>query len=518
MLSGSFKYDDFTCCFRSGGFMRLHYCCWFLLFLSPFTLAVDFFWTKSTGGIGKRYSNPISLCLTIVPDSHDSVSFSEISSNLPGVLAARCKYTLPNNNINYSVGYIYRHGDSCPTGHTYDSSSGLCLQPPDYDCQASGSPGPTVSSKNNLLVSIGSPSGCSLRVTDTVCIFRFDGVSSCSHNTQYTGDPYTPGDGDDGGDGDFKGCPDCVEPTDIKPFYRPSTKHFKAGPSCSGSGVFETCTTTDTQTTNTPNFRTCNAATNTCRKSDSPAGQSCGLVDDKRFCFPESNTRETTTTQTTKTNPDGSKEVKTTQTTKTTSGGSGNGGTGEGSTTKTNNTSSTDKTFSPSGSQTSSTNQCEGQCKPDGTPDTDGSGVGGSPEEGEEGGECVSSDTEKCISDLIEDFEPSDHIDSVNQSLDDVSDGYDGFVQETTDYIDGVTSNPLSTPAKDTGDRFINKLLNPFRSNSCRPITLFQTPLGDTVLDCDLSARFKSVFSFVLYIFTGFTLFSILFSSEPRRS
>lgn len=174
------------------------------IFLSFDSLAQNYYWTKIDGT--GSYSSPRAACQASIPSwTVTQLDIYEYS--------ATCALTDPADGISTSSGTIYRGGDTCPSGLTYDLVTGVCSNPETicqvrkesgaskyYKLQGTAGPGQFVtiatgqSAKYFKYMHSESSicfEGCSSTTSGTKCSIKRDGTFTCIGSASSLGTPCT---------------------------------------------------------------------------------------------------------------------------------------------------------------------------------------------------------------------------------------------------------------------------------------------------------------------------------------
>lgn len=257
--------------------------------------------------------------------------------------------------------WVYRHGDDCPEGSTYDDATGTCVGAPDcsakkgqsfpfsrsgqagdgeliWDIGVGGSKG----NNWNLSSQDACNDGCAAKVTRSKCAVRVSGSYVCGGTAEYSGAACSAS----------TSGPASPSPSEVLP--EPKTEQ-----------VNQPCI-----------YETLPDGTQRCRsaKKTDAEGQICGEFNGKRLCpdrQPKTDGTTIDTTVKTQTNPDGSKTITKTDTaTKEVC-------VGAGACSSTTTTTTTTTHVDAHGNKTGESSTCTGSaCPSEGNPDGDGDGIG----------------------------------------------------------------------------------------------------------------------------------------------
>lgn len=105
-----------------------------LLFFSQHSFAADYYWNIT--GSPTTYTSAISGCETKAASFGGTVGFNTPwgSSGFTSATSYKCLIMVPGQSAPTTV-YVNRYGDSCPTGSTYNLTTGACDPPEPEKCE-----------------------------------------------------------------------------------------------------------------------------------------------------------------------------------------------------------------------------------------------------------------------------------------------------------------------------------------------------------------------------------------------
>lgn len=314
----SLKYFTVSCLLTMG----------FGLFVNV-AFAADYYWTNLYGQ--GSYPDPLTACRS----THPSVVSARLNAN---GTAASCLL-----NETSSLGQVYRYGDSCPAGSTYNVTTGQCEAPEPSACESTL--GATVDHQVKVAdILADGTQGNFQQPPSSIC------DNACEYTTPANEECYRFTSGDPAGvfckyqyRGSGLECASAEVPETASPDPRSPTQ-------------FEDSSCTS-KTTDANGFVVWECSTSS--TFTDPGNITCGAVNGEAKCYskspiPESSSTDTDTSFSEKTNPDGSKDTTAT-TTETTTNCSG---VGACSTTTT--TTTTTQHTNADGSPGAETTTCEG--------------------------------------------------------------------------------------------------------------------------------------------------------------
>lgn len=248
------------------------------LFFSSFSGAADYSWRSAYSTQGISYGSFVSSsasasCKQLI----DSMGWVDSGSSFSSPTFFVCRYSVQSNVSGFTN--FERSGDSCPSGATYDETTGGCITPP--ACPAAGTNkliGYTCDCSGKYCISPGSFSfeGCgyekNIIVSPNLPIYPpqrdlLDPANSmCFGIVSSTGQPLAPGESVE------EVCPDCIAEVPNKDSETPS---------CVTTNAHEFCPDPDQ-----PNCGTRDGNPYCFNETDA-----CGKFNDQMICIPSSGGR-----------------------------------------------------------------------------------------------------------------------------------------------------------------------------------------------------------------------------------